>query len=125
MPPEPASELADVEAGERAAQAGEAASSPSDPGVTQANSRRAAAETGRGGLGGPLPWRWLRAFGAFWWDFLVGDTPELFVGALVAIGVLAVLVKVASTNAAAVGAFPLLVVVLLAFSVARERRSKR
>jgi len=22
--------------------------------------------------------RWTRAFGSFWWDFLVGDTPELF-----------------------------------------------
>ena len=21
--------------------------------------------------------RWLRAFGHFWWDFLIGDTPEL------------------------------------------------
>ncbi len=24
--------------------------------------------------------KWLRSFGMFWWDFLVGDTPELFVG---------------------------------------------
>jgi uncharacterized membrane protein len=28
-------------------------------------------------------WRGLRAFGSFWWDFLVGDTPELFVAVLV------------------------------------------
>jgi hypothetical protein len=69
--------------------------------------------------------RWLRAFGAFWWDFLVGDTPELFGGALVAIGVLAVLVKAASVNAAAVAAFPVMVVLLLAASLARERRAKR
>jgi uncharacterized membrane protein HdeD (DUF308 family) len=27
--------------------------------------------------------RWARAFGHFWWDFLVGDTPELFVATLV------------------------------------------
>jgi hypothetical protein len=26
--------------------------------------------------------RWARAFGHFWWDFLVGDTPELFVAML-------------------------------------------
>lgn len=26
---------------------------------------------------------YLRAFGAFWYDFLVGDRPELFVGSLV------------------------------------------
>ena len=28
----------------------------------------------------------MRAFGAFWLDFLVGDTPEIFVGVLVVIG---------------------------------------
>lgn len=31
--------------------------------------------------------KWVRAFGTFWWDFLVGDTPELFVGMLVVVGV--------------------------------------
>jgi O-antigen ligase len=29
--------------------------------------------------------RYLRAFGAFWYDFLVGDRPELFVGPLAAL----------------------------------------
>jgi len=29
--------------------------------------------------------RYLRAFGAFWYDFLVGDRPELFVGSIVAL----------------------------------------
>lgn len=27
-----------------------------------------------------------RSFGHFWWDFLVGDTPELFVAMLVLVG---------------------------------------
>jgi hypothetical protein len=27
--------------------------------------------------------RYLRAFGAFWYDFLVGDRPELFIGPIV------------------------------------------
>jgi hypothetical protein len=31
--------------------------------------------------------RGLSAFGRFWWDFLVGDTPELFVAMLVLVGV--------------------------------------
>ncbi|HTS15895.1 MAG TPA: hypothetical protein VMH24_09500 [Candidatus Sulfotelmatobacter sp.] len=31
--------------------------------------------------------RYLRAFGAFWYDFLVGDRPELFVGSIVALAV--------------------------------------
>ena len=35
--------------------------------------------TGRAGRR-PLAVRWLTAFGRFWWDFLIGDTPELFVG---------------------------------------------
>lgn len=29
--------------------------------------------------------RHLRAFGAFWYDFLIGDRPELFVGSIVAL----------------------------------------
>jgi hypothetical protein len=32
------------------------------------------------------PVRWLSAFGRFWWDFLIGDTPELFLAVLVVIG---------------------------------------
>lgn len=31
-------------------------------------------------------WRSAVAFGRFWWDFLIGDTPELFVATLVVIG---------------------------------------
>ncbi|MBO0714593.1 MAG: hypothetical protein J2P59_07535 [Acidimicrobiales bacterium] len=31
--------------------------------------------------------RAVSAFGRFWWDFLIGDTPELFVATLVVIGV--------------------------------------
>ena len=29
--------------------------------------------------------RYLRGFGAFWYDFLVGDRPELFVGSIAAL----------------------------------------
>jgi hypothetical protein len=72
----------------------------------------------------PLPVRWLKAFGAFWWDFLVGDTPELLVGVLVAIGLVAVLVNASSLNGAAVAVFPAAVVVLLGGSVYRARRAK-
>ena len=35
--------------------------------------------------------RWLSAFGRFWWEFLIGDTPELFVGVVAVIGTLALL----------------------------------
>jgi hypothetical protein len=72
----------------------------------------------------PLLARLLKGFGAFWWDFLVGDTPELLVGVLVAIALVAVLAKAASLNALAVVAFPAAVVVMLAGSVYLARRSK-
>ena len=41
--------------------------------------------------GGPAVRAWLAAFGHFWWEFLIGDTPELFVGAVAVIGVVALL----------------------------------
>jgi hypothetical protein len=38
--------------------------------------------------------RWLRSFGAFWWDFVVGDDPWLAVGIAVALAATAVLYAV-------------------------------
>jgi hypothetical protein len=35
--------------------------------------------------------RWLRSFGAFWWDFVVGDDPWLAAGIVVALGATALL----------------------------------
>ena len=69
----------------------------------------------------PLVVRWLVAFGRFWWGFLVGDTPELLVGVLIGLGLVALLVKGPSVNAAAVVAFPVIVAVLLGLSVYRAR----
>jgi hypothetical protein len=65
--------------------------------------------------------RWLVAFGRFWWDFLVGDTPELLIGVLIALGIVALLVKGASLNAVAVAGFPVMVAVMLGISVYRAR----
>jgi len=82
------------------------------------------ADGGKGGKGEarpPLVMRWLRGFGAFWWDFLVSDTPELLIGVLVAVAIIALLTRAASLNTVAVVAFPALVVVLLGLSVLRER----
>ena len=77
--------------------------------------------TSTGTARSPLAVRWLATFGRFWWDFLVGDSPELLVGVLIALGLVALLVKGPSLNAAAVVAFPILVVVLLGSSVHRGR----
>jgi hypothetical protein len=67
------------------------------------------------------PRRWLVAFGRFWWDFLVGDTPELLIGVLIVLGVVALLVKGAGLNAVAVVGFPLMVALMLGLSVYRAR----
>jgi len=64
--------------------------------------------------------RSLVAFGRFWWDFLVGDTPELFVGMLVVVGVIVLLVHVGARDAA-VGVAPTLVIALLVGSSLRGR----
>ncbi len=71
------------------------------------------------------PLRLLKGFGRFWWDFLVGDTPELFLAALVIIGVTALLSDVGHFNAAAVVLLPLMAVSALALSLALARRSSR
>lgn len=65
-------------------------------------------------------------FGRFWWDFLVGDTPELFVAALVIIGAVALLSLVGHVNAVAAVALPVLGVATLGASIFRAwRRSRR
>lgn len=42
--------------------------------------------------------RYLRAFGAFWYDFLVGDRPELFLGPIACLAIVAALVRVGATD---------------------------
>jgi hypothetical protein len=63
--------------------------------------------------------RGVRAFGHFWWDFLVGDTPELFVATLVIVG-LAFLLR--HQHGVAYVILPLLTVVFLLASTLRGRR---
>ena len=70
--------------------------------------------------------RLLKWFAMFWWDFFVGDTPELFIAAVVSIGVVALLSVAAHENALAVVVLPLLAVASLSLSLRRaQRRSKR
>jgi len=73
----------------------------------------------------PLVVRLVKGFGMFWWDFLVGDTPELFFSALLIIGVIALLSEAGHHNGAAVVALPLLAVLALGISVRRAQRSAR
>ena len=62
------------------------------------------------------------AFGRFWWDFLIGDTPELFVGAAVTVGLVALACTDHAARTAAAAALPVLVATLLALSVRRASR---
>jgi len=64
-------------------------------------------------------------FARFWWDFLIGDTPELFVAALTVIGVIAILSEAAGANVAAIIALPLLVVASLGISLYRAQGVSR
>lgn len=59
------------------------------------------------------------AFGRFWWDFLIGDTPELFVATLVVIGVA---FGLRDHRWVAVTVVPLLAVGFLLASAYRGRR---
>jgi hypothetical protein len=43
--------------------------------------------------------RYVSAFGRFWYDFLIGDRPELFVGPIVGLGLVAVLTQLGWTAA--------------------------
>ncbi|MGA8297071.1 MAG: hypothetical protein WB770_08530 [Acidimicrobiales bacterium] len=62
--------------------------------------------------------RALRAFGMFWFNFLIGDTPEVFVGVLAVIGG-ALLLR--HDKAAAFVFVIALVAIVLALSVYRGR----
>ncbi|MGH8982234.1 MAG: hypothetical protein ACRDWE_14650 [Acidimicrobiales bacterium] len=62
--------------------------------------------------------RGVKAFGAFWWDFLVGDTPELFVAMLVLVGIAFALHR---DRVAAVILLPALAIVFLLASAWRGR----
>jgi hypothetical protein len=70
------------------------------------------------------PGRAARAFGRFWWDFLVGDTPELFVGALVVLGLVALVCRDPALRTVAAALLPLAVVALLSVSVWRAARNR-
>ncbi|MGC8510964.1 MAG: hypothetical protein ACP5PB_08870 [Acidimicrobiales bacterium] len=72
-----------------------------------------------------LPLRLLRGFAAFWWDFLVGDTPELFIAAVVTVLVVALLRGAGQENAAAGVALPLLAIAALTVSIRRAQRASR
>jgi hypothetical protein len=65
--------------------------------------------------------RAVTGFGRFWWDFLVGDTPEVTIAVVLALGVVALVSEVGNLNVLAYIALPVLVIATLAITVARAR----
>jgi hypothetical protein len=63
--------------------------------------------------------RALRAFGAFWWDFIVGDDWRIAAGVIVALAATAAL---AAASVPAWWLLPLAVVALLGLSLRRATR---
>jgi hypothetical protein len=72
-----------------------------------------------------LPLRLAKGFARFWWDFLIGDTPEIFVAVVVIIAVTAMLSEVGHFNTVAIVALPLLAMYTLARSLRRVVRQSR
>jgi hypothetical protein len=68
--------------------------------------------------------RFLRGFAIFWWDFLVGDTPELFVAIIAVLGVVSLLSVVAQFNVLAYIALPFLAAMTLGVSLYRTLRKR-
>jgi hypothetical protein len=73
----------------------------------------------------PMVVRVVKGFGRFWWDFLVGDTPEIFVAVVVIIAVIALLSEVGHFNLAAIIVLPLCVLITLRWSLRRAIRPSR
>jgi hypothetical protein len=69
--------------------------------------------------------RFLRAFGAFWYDFLVGDRPELFIGSLAVLLIVWVSIQAGLESAMAGWLFTVLVLALAGFSVRVASRPRR
>ena len=65
--------------------------------------------------------RWLRSFGAFWWDFVVGDDWRVAAGVVVGLAVTAVF---AHDHITAWWALPVVVALILALSLAAAVRRR-
>jgi hypothetical protein len=63
--------------------------------------------------------RLLTAFGRFWWEFLIGENPDAFIGALVVIGA-ALLLR--HDRPAAIAVVPALALAILIGSTYRGRK---
>jgi hypothetical protein len=69
--------------------------------------------------------RFIRGFGAFWYDFLIGDRPELFIGGVAALVLVWVAMHLGLQRVAAALALTVLVLVVGGASLWLAVRPKR
>ncbi|HYM51810.1 MAG TPA: hypothetical protein VET65_14730 [Candidatus Limnocylindrales bacterium] len=68
--------------------------------------------------------RYVRAFGAFWYDFLVGDRPELFLGSIAVLVVAWIALRLGLTPVVAGPILTALVLLVGGLSLRRATRRK-
>ena len=66
-------------------------------------------------------WKFIKSFGLFWKDFLVGDSPELALGVLIILGVAYLLRNYSVTDIISV---IVLVLVLMMLAIWRKTRAR-
>jgi hypothetical protein len=68
--------------------------------------------------------RYLRAFGAFWYDFLIGDRPELFIGSIAVLALVWIAINMGLSPTVAGGLLTVLILVLAGLSIWSATRRK-
>jgi hypothetical protein len=61
--------------------------------------------------------RYLRSFGSFWYDFLIGDRPELFIGSIVVLAAVCIAINMGLNPEVAGGVLTVLILVLAGLSI--------
>jgi hypothetical protein len=67
---------------------------------------------------------YVRRFGAFWYDFLIGDRPELFVGSILVLGAVWFAIQAGLSTTLAGGLLTILILALAAFSIWTATRQR-
>ncbi len=70
-----------------------------------------------------LPYRLLQAFAKFWWEFFVGETPEVLIGTVAILAVIEILFHFRAPNYSADLIVPVLVALVLSATVGMAYRS--
>jgi hypothetical protein len=69
--------------------------------------------------------RYVVAFGAFWYDFLIGDRPEVFAGSIIALAIAAIVVRLGLEAGVAGWLLALLILAVGGISLIAATRPRR